>query len=301
MRTFTRSLWDDRPDVTLTGYLLHNSSEYQTDKRRPAVVICPGGGYLMTSDREAEPVAIRFASMGYQAFVLRYSTYAKGDTLGSLHMTEPHGSHYPQPLYDLAKALQTVRAHADEWLIDPERIVVAGFSAGGHLAASLGVHWHEPFLQEKLETEDISWKPDALVLGYAITDYVYRREQFSKTAHRWPEGFFDVSNLAVFGVPRPTEIQLEERSPVRYVSEKTPPSFLWHTADDHIVFAANSLRFAAALAQHKVPYELHVFESGVHGLSMCDETTAVDDTQLNAEVAVWFDMAAKWLKKRFNL
>jgi len=299
MHTFTLSLWEDRPHVTMTGYLLHNSKEYQTDKRRPAVIVCPGGGFLMTSDREAEPVALRFAGLGYQAFVLRYSTYAKEGAFDLEMLSEPPVSQYPQPLYDLAQAIKTIRDNAAEWLIDPDRIAVAGFSAGGHVAASLGVHWHEPFLGDKLETDNERFKPNALLLGYPVVDFRYIKEEFDKRNNAQMQGLFTVVNRAVFGVPVPTGEQLEELNPCNHVSERTPPAFLWHTADDSLIFAGNSLRFANALAAHRVPYELHIFENGVHGLSLSDDTTAVDETQRNADVAAWFELAAKWLKKRF--
>ena len=100
--------------VRLDAYLLHNSAEFQTDQPRPVVIVCPGGGYLFTSDREAEPIAMRFLAQGYHAFVLRYSV----NTL------------FPQPMLDLAKAIATVREHAAEWQIDPKRIAVATGGVG---------------------------------------------------------------------------------------------------------------------------------------------------------------------------
>src|SRR4051794_34920263 len=115
-------LREDTSAVYLEAYVLKNSPEFQTDTKRPAVIICPGGAYMGTSDREAEPVAFRFLAQGYHAFVLRYSVQTR----------------FPAPMLDLAKAIVTVRAHTDEWLVDPDQVTLCGFSAGGHLAASIG-------------------------------------------------------------------------------------------------------------------------------------------------------------------
>jgi dipeptidyl aminopeptidase/acylaminoacyl peptidase len=109
--------------------------------------------------------------------------------------------------------------------------------------------------------------------------------------------FQEFANKVVFGKSNPSDEELMKASPANYVSNKTPPTFLWHTADDESVYVSNSLRFATMLTKYKVPYELHIFESGVHGLSLADETTAAKDEQINPSCQVWFDLAASWLKK----
>jgi acetyl esterase/lipase len=294
-------LWEDRDDVTLHTYILHNSMEFQKDQQRPAVVICPGGGYLGTSDREAEPVALRFASLGYHTFVLRYTTYFKEWVQDFNNPPAPNEhSGYPQPLFDLAKAMLVIRENASEWLVDTNKIAVCGFSAGANLSASLGVQWNSSLLSEKFESDQELFKPNALILGYPLLDYQLMKEKVETEANELNKGFFQLANKAVFGVPNPSLEQLQEVSPVNHVSSQTPPTFIWHTADDDLVYAENSLKFALELAKKKVPYELHVFESGVHGLSLCDETTAGEPSHINHECKVWFDLADSWLKKQFK-
>src|SRR5690606_2898024 len=107
------------------------------------------------------------------------------------------------------------------------------------------------------------------------------------------------SNQAVFGKLEPTDEELAERSPALHVSASAPPAFIWHTADDDLVYAENALRLAAAYAAHRVPYELHVFENGVHGLSLSSAVTASIPEHVNPDAAVWFDLAISWLSKRF--
>jgi acetyl esterase/lipase len=294
-------LWDDSETVTLHSYILDNSMEFQKDQLRPAVVICPGGGYLGTSDREAEPVAMRFASLGYHTFVLRYSTYFKEKVQDFNNLPVPNeNSAYPQPLFDLGKAMLIIRENASKWLVDTDKIAVCGFSAGAHLSASIGVHWNSKLLQDKFQVDHEIFKPNAVILGYPLVDYQLMKEKVETEANEFINGFWEISGKAVFGTPNPSDEQLSEASPVNYVSSQTPPTFIWHTADDDLVYAENSLRFATMLAKNKVPYELHVFESGVHGLSLCDETTAGDPRHINPECKVWFDLADNWLKKRFK-
>jgi acetyl esterase/lipase len=294
-------LWEDSETVTLHSYILNNSMEFQKDQLRPAVVICPGGGYLGTSDREAEPVALRFASLGYHTFVLRYTTYFKEWVQDFNNLPAPNEkSAYPQPLFDLANAMLIIRENASNWLVDPERIAVCGFSAGAHLAASMGVHWNSSLLNEKFKSDNELFKPNAVILGYPLLDYQLMKEKVEEGANEFIKGFWEISGKAVFGTSNPSPEQLLVTSPVNFVSPQTPPTFIWHTADDDLVYAENSLRFATELAKNKVPYELHVFESGVHGLSLCDETTAGDSSHINPECKVWFDLADSWLKKHFK-
>ncbi|MFA9457348.1 alpha/beta hydrolase [Halalkalibacter sp. AB-rgal2] len=290
-------LWNDESEAKLMTYVWEHSEELQPNKKRPAVIICPGGAYLGTSDREAEPVALRFMTAGYQTFVLRYTTYYPTFTMdfSQKGREEPV---LPQALFDLGKAISKVREHADEWNVDPDQIVLCGFSAGGHLVASMGVHWHESFLQEPISASNEQLKPNALILGYPLTDYLIMKEEAEKEVDEGKRELWRVSNQAVFGKEQPSIEELEGRSPVRFVTEATPPTFIWHTADDDLVYARNALNFATALAKQKVPYELHVFENGVHGLSLSDETTANDPAQINQECEVWVDLALKWLKKR---
>jgi acetyl esterase/lipase len=126
------------------------------------VLICPGGAYLFCSDREAEPVALRFAAMGYHAFVLRYSTYFEGKPapfplLGALEVN-PHSVH-PAPLRDIGAAFLTLRAHADAWRLDMDKIALCGFSAGAHNCAMYATHWHAPVLSEFFGAPPAAFNP----------------------------------------------------------------------------------------------------------------------------------------------
>lgn len=233
---------------------------------RPAVIVLPGGGYAMTSDREAEPIALQFLAEGMSVFVLRYSVMTK----------------FPQALCETAEAIRLVRSNAAEWSIDPDRIAVCGFSAGGHLAGSIAVFWNHDFLLEKLGATAEEIRPNGAILCYPVIS--------SDCMH-----FGSFQNL----LQDDSETMLEYVSIEKQVTEKTPPCFLWHTFNDSVVPVENSLVMAQALAKAKVPFELHVWPKGPHGLALVTpETEVIDMDHDFCERAVsWIHSAACWLRE----
>ncbi|MFP3156009.1 alpha/beta hydrolase [Lachnospiraceae bacterium ZAX-1] len=227
---------------TITTYL------HGGDANLPAMIVVPGGGYTGISPTEGELVAKKFYDMGYQAFVVTYTT--------NTFMTVPLKM---QPLEDLSKAIMMVRKHAKKWHIKENQVTVCGFSAGGHLAGSLSVHYASPNLCLGGEYEGISNRPDAVILSYpVITSGEY--------AHR--ESF-----IALLGKDASAE-ELEKMSLEKQVKADTPPAFLWQTATDEVVPVENSYLFAQALKTQEVLFEHHVFSTGKHGLSLANEDWA---------------------------
>lgn len=237
-------------------------------KSHPAVVICPGGGYEYCSVREAEPVALRFAAFGINAFVLRYSCINKM---------------FPTALLEAAQAVAYVRKNAAELGTDPDKIMICGFSAGGHLAGSLAVHWKKGFITDALGGDSSLYKPNGAVLCYPVITSGEKRH--------------DGSIVNIVGAERP-EDKLELVSLEKQVTEDVPPVFLWHTADDGCVPVENTLLFASALAEKHIPFACHIFEKGVHGLSLCDDCTAGYEGHINPDCGRWFQMAVDWIKSR---
>ncbi|QAT39752.1 alpha/beta hydrolase [Clostridium sp. JN-9] len=298
MLTKKIQLWEHNNHISLTAYILDNPNEFKADKKRPAVIICPGGGYLGIVDRESEPVAMRFAANGYHVFVLRYSTYYTEKI--SDYNNLPNGnekSAFPAPWFDLAKAMVIIKENADKWCLDSDKITLCGFSAGGHLAAYMGVHWQDDILKKKFKVHSKFFKPNALILGYPLLDFKVMKDNLLENPNEFQKRYFEISSKAVFGNFNPSDKELTELSPVNYVSSNTPPSFIWHTADDSFVYVENSIKFASQLTRNKVPYELHIFEQGPHGLSLCDETTAGDESHISPHCSIWFDLAMEWMKK----
>lgn len=289
-------LWDDDNHAGYVKYLLNNSQEIEADRNHPALVVCGGGGFLKISDREKEPVAMHFLNEGYQVFVLDYNTKSVGD-----------GS-YPKPVYDLAKMILTIRENADKWNIDANKIAIVGFSAGGHLCASLATQWQEDYLSEKLGVNSELIKPNAVILCYPLVDYLYQLEkakedmqynEFSPSIGMKKSDFMQVAIEAGVGVNETLE-QYRNASPYYHITENTPPTFIWHTANDELVYVGQSLRFAEKLGDNNVPYELHIFENGVHGLSLANSKSTGNPELINADVAVWVDLAIRFLNRHFN-
>lgn len=256
--------------ATLTAYCPDNSPEIDPKRARAAVIVCPGGGYVMTSDREAEPIALEFVSKDLNVFVLRYSCAP---------------ARYPQALLELAASAAFVRREAARFQTDPEKLAVCGFSAGGHLACSLGVSWNEPFLSDKLGISNTMFCPNAMILGYPVVT-----PEYSDCAQSFPN---------LLG-PGATKEQNEAQSLDRKVGPHTPPAFIWHTFDDSAVPVQNSFSLAQALRKNGVPFDLHIFSHGPHGLSLCDSRTGTGDW-LNPDCAVWPQLCENWLKHLFSL
>lgn len=301
MITTTIQLYPGRPDVTLTAYVLADSPELLDGKRRPAVLICPGGAYLTCSDREAEPVALRFAAMGYHAFVLRYSTYFEGRPgpfpLPASLEVNPNSLH-PAPMRDIGKAFLTMRAHADAWRVDMDRIALCGFSAGAHNCAMYAVYWHNAVIHAFFGEDPAAFRPAAAILGYGISDY---HLMFGAIKDPFAQTLSDAASIAFLGTTTPSAVLLDAVSPALHVSQHTPPTFLWATAADELVPVENTTRMANALARAGAPFEVHIFERGPHGLSLADQASSSSHLELDADAAQWMKLAEAWLKQRFAL
>lgn len=226
------------------------------------IVICPGGGYEFLSPRESTPVAEAFWAAGWQPFVLQYTT---GQQLGN------------KPLLELAAAVRQIRKQAQLAGQSDKPIFVCGFSAGGHVAASLGVHWNDLKLFSA-EVELDLHKPTGLILCYPVISA-------GKYAHQ-------ASIAALAGQEDPSYFSLEN-----YISTATPPTFLWHTMTDETVPVQNTMLFASGLIKFNIPTEVHIYPAGPHGLSLATEAVAEPEKGRFADphVAGWFRQCLEWL------
>ena len=253
--------------ATMTCYLLPPIDRLDNQDKKPMVIVVAGGGYHFRSGRETEPYAMHFLAAGMHAAVLHY------------HVAP---SRYPTAALELAWCVQECRRRAGEWNIDPDSIHIIGSSAGGHLCATLGTTWHWPVFAQALE-HDVSWRPDSQLLCYPVLtsgEYAHR-DSFVKLLGE------DASPEAV------VRMSMENN-----VTEKTVPTFLWHTVGDQLVPVENSLLYAAALQKHRVPFELHLYEKGGHGLATCDEITAFPHGHTAPDVAGWMDLAIRFVRRR---
>lgn len=234
-------------------------------RKRPAVLILPGGGYSRTSEREAEPVALRFAAKGYAAFVLHYSCAPSG---------------FPVSLREAALAMRYIRENAARFGVDPAMVAAIGFSAGGHLCGTLGTMYDCP------EVADIApgavIRPDALGLCYPVA------VSWGDTHH---ESF---ENITAGDPALRQRLSLE-----RLVRPDMPPVFLWHTRNDRSVPCRNSLILAQALEVHGVDFTMHIYHRGQHGLSTADEMVypAGKVPAISPDVPGWLDGAIRFFNE----
>jgi len=245
----------DGAEIVMDAYVPDVIESIDPSIRRPAVVLFPGGGYFFCNPREGEPIALRFLMEGFNVFVVWYRVKPEK---------------WPAQLMDAAAAIACVRARAEEWHTHPDQIAVMGFSAGGHLAAAMGTMWHEELWQPLgLAPKDV--RPNAMVLSYAVTTGAFGGcKTFQNTT-----GSMDA----------------EDHNPL-YLPEKItancPPAFIWHTAADDAVSVEHALILARALAFAEVPFEMHVFPHGGHGLGLAKS---------NPAAAQWTELCKDWLRR----
>ncbi|MBQ9085602.1 MAG: alpha/beta hydrolase [Clostridia bacterium] len=274
MITQTLPLSEHYPEASLVTYLHDNA--HCPNCQRPAMIVCPGGGYSGLSSREAEPIALAYLNAGMNAFVLYYGV-------------KEHAANYA-PLIQAAMAIRHVREHAEEYAIDPNKIFVVGFSAGGHLAASAGILWNAPVVREALgitaETEGIN-RPNGMILSYPVISGFAKAHQSS------------IYHLC--GTKEPTDKQRAAFSLDLHVDETTCPAFIWHTFSDELVPVENSLLLMNAMAQKKVPFEAHIFPVGQHGLALSTEETGIWSSPEHAShTARWLPLSIEWASLLFQ-
>ena len=213
---------------------------------------------------------------------------------------------FPLDLLEASCALAYIREHAVENDINPDDITVLGFSAGGHLAASLAVHWNKSFVKTPLGFFKGEHRPNALALAYPVIsatdthqgsiDNLMCTDSYLTTSEELKKHIIDDKSLDIGLLSkkeRENLISLEKN-----VSPDTPKAFIWHCSDDGCVPVSNSLRFAAALNEHHIPFVLHVYQNGGHGGSLCDEVTAKEASQINEDAAGWMKLFTDWIYRK---
>jgi acetyl esterase/lipase len=239
---------------TLTPFIIPNQKAISA-----AFIVCPGGGYHNLSPREGPPIAQWLNTLGINAFVLKYRIGPK--------------YHHPVEMEDVQRAIRLIRSRADDWQIDPKRIGIIGFSAGGHLASTAATHFDDGDATAPDPIDRVSSRPDLAILMYPVITMM------DPYVHKG-------SRLNLLGSNSDPD-QIALMSNEQHVTPQTPPCFIVHTADDRTVPVQNSLMFALACRNNKVPVELHIFEHGPHGFALGGKDPIL---------STWPAMAAAWLR-----
>lgn len=250
----------------LTCYIQEKNEKLYPTRRFPAILVLPGGGYAYTSWREGEPIAMEFYARGYSAFVLEYSCAP---------------DKFPTALREAVLAMDYIRKHAAEWDIDPQQVAAIGFSAGGHLCGTLGTMYDCPEVSDLVTGNQA--RPDAIALCYPV-------------AISWGNthvGSFD--NLVGDDQAMRDRLSLDKQ-----VRPDMPPVFLWHTRTDMTVPVRNSLVLAVALDEAEVPFAMHIYGKGRHGLSLPDARThpANELPEVSDDLKYWINECAGFFAER---
>ena len=252
------ALGTDTTDIPVVTVFLPRTMTAST----PAVIVCPGGSYIrLASNHEGRQVANYLNSLGVAAFVLRYR-------LGPRY-------HHPVELGDAQRAIRLLRSHAADWHLDPARIGIMGFSAGGHLAMSASTHFDVGMSNAVDAVDRVSSRPDISVLGYPV---ISMTEAWTHAGSR----------TALLGA-NPDPALAQSLSGERSVIQTTPPTFLFQTNEDTTVPAENATYYYLALRRAGVPAELHIFERGPHGVGLANSDAALSE---------WSKLLANWLRVR---
>lgn len=259
-------LGENRKDPVLTAYLPDTLWEMGwQNKKYPAILVCPGGGYGFVSAREGEPIAMKLLAMGYCVYVLNYSVAP---------------NHFPTQLCEVAAAMELIHANADAWHTDADRIAIMGFSAGGHLAGHYSNCYNIPEVRAVFpESKPVK----ASILCYPVI-----------TAD--PSFYHGGSICNLSGCDTITQEIIAKFSLEKHVTEATPPAFIWHTSEDETVPVKNSLIYADALAKYHIPFALHIYPHGNHGLSTVDDATCHSLSDQITPVSQWLTTLKDWLR-----
>lgn len=257
----------------LTTYIRDLSSEIDLERKAPAMLVIPGGGYYMVSDREGEPVAMRYLALGFNAFVLDYS------------VAEDSALKYPYQIAEAAMAMAYLRINAENLNIDPEKIAAVGFSAGGHLCAMLG-SFHNCPETGKVFKPTVCVKPNAVVLGYPVIS--------SDISFAHIGSFINLCGEENKELMKKVDV-------LNLIDENSAPAFIWSTFNDNVVPCQNAIEAALKYKKSGVPVSLHVFGKGEHGLSVADATVYKADKalkEMSVSVPEWVRLSVEWLEEQ---
>lgn len=263
----TQKLAYKNVEFNIDTYWLDPISDFTSEVKHPLVIIFPGGGFTFHSDREAQPIALKFAAAGIHAIVLHYKLINDGKPV------------YPLSLQETATTLNWVKTQADKHQIDLDKVFLIGFSAGGHIVANYNSLMTDPETSKDIFAAPIEVEPCATILSYSVIDLTM--------------GYPEDVDYAMKISPDIFYWQSQE-----HLTKYSKPTFIWQTVTDETVPVMNSLVYAQKMDLLGLPYELHLFATGRHGLSLATHITEDpgEGSYVNYSDAKWWSMCLNWLK-----
>ena len=263
---------------SIKTYILEKTDDPQTSAR-PFILVVPGGGYDHYGRHEQEQIALKMNSFGFSSAVLHYS----------LKPTK-----FPQPLLDAAQAVSFIRKNSEKWNINPDKIILLGFSAGGHVAASLGAYWNSNLISAFSELSPQEIKPNALILSYPVItadkDFCH-----SGSINALLENLSEDEKKNLLKITNSENLR-DVVSIEKHITKDFPPSFIWHTLADKAVPPENTIFMIQALRHANIEFEYHLFSRGQHGLALsCAQTSNADGSNSEKECEIWPELMKNWL------
>lgn len=279
----------------LETYIIDSQISYNVHKKRPAIIICPGGAYMIHAKKESEPIALTFMQKGYHCFVLKYAVATDRDNPNS--EINPNAK-YPIPVLQLMESIHIVKQNAEHWFIDINQVYIMGFSAGGHVCASLGVRWKDETLINQLsfKPQDNELQPTGMILGYPML--AHNTKEFNQLYNsQFNEKTLKMMNYVLYQTDNPSENQINSINLINYISKDTIPTFIWHSTDDCVVDSRNSTKFVEKMIYYGIPCEYHLFGHGNHGKSVSSELISMNENEIDSHLNLWVLLAHYWMKK----
>lgn len=284
----------------LTAYIPDPAIGYRQYRKRPGIILAPGGAYLIHATREKEGVALEFLSKGYNVFLLEYSIgFTSREVKESGAAELDSAARYPAPVLEMLEAIHCVKKRGEAWNLDPSRLFLMGFSAGAHVCASCGMFWDLPALTSRLSfvPEPGELRATGMVLCYPMLD-----PSPAEPAAINDDRLADARLMKdfLYQTQTPSQAQKHAVDLTRHVTPTAIPAFIWHSTDDPVVCAVDSTRFVLAMQQNGVDCEYHLFDYGGHGLALANQIYARSEEEIQPDLARWTTMASSWMERQAN-
>ena len=284
--------------ASLTAYVAEPEVGYRLYRKRPGIVLAPGGAYLMHATREKEGVALEFLAKGYNVFLLEYSLgFSSREVRETMPPQLDTDHRFPLPLLEMLQSIHIIKQRADEWNTDASRLFLMGFSAGGHLCGAAGVFWNDPQYIRQLPFAPVGdeLKAAGMILCYPLMN-ACPKEALAINAPDNSEAALIRDFL--YGTRTPNQSQIDALDLTKHVTKDTVPTFLWHSIDDPVVLPKDSTRFILAMQEAGVECEYHLYDRGGHGIGLANRIYAHNDGEIMPDLAAWTAMADAWMQRQ---